>query len=754
MAKNSTIYTPRNRQENEIFIKSIMDAYTIYCEKEEGEFVKLCLFISRWPDGEDTPIPIPGSEEFGSRYHPSLFSLLDMAERMAPQEQRIHFDVLNRYLFYLNFPKILYFRKDELPENDSDLAEEINENIEFYQRLCNNQRLLDILGQSQANRIRTMLNSHDHVQRSDELSASSKLYEAKSKSLHDMLMLIKDRKRVPQVLSTVLTNGVLYHLDKLSSRERSRLFLESENIQLPFSVLPRTLDNKKNLGNLRKYLVDLESKADQWRLGLLKNLCKVSIEFVDQCDILSLQEFDGDYVQGEAVCSSCSMVFAGDTIACIDSTCKFLHEYGPGWIYLPSNLNYIACPFCNQRAKGESLAMFHSFDRKQIIYCIPSSWKERKKDGIEYFASFFEGIRNRYKERLSPEQVSIFNKSGEIFAWGWNEFVYAIQTGNIEAEGHVENIVGLPDGNALLIDSVKKVAIGIPEEYVRKPENLDETSVLERDAEIKHAMELYKSGQLLKSREILETLVQEDPTNRSLNAKLAVILHALGEEEKSNQIFEKLAENEDLHSEFSKRSSYFHKGCELQDSGKYEEAIECYDAAMTFDSNYLLALDSKAYCLFRLGQYEEAIECYDRVIELGPKSVWYDKDALAWTNKGATLSKLRKHEEAIECYDRVIEMDSNYFLVWYDYGITIAKLGRYEEAVKLFDKSLEIDPKHAGSWYWRARSKIKMDDLESGLVDLRKAIELNSEFVELAKQEYDFEKIRNDKRFKELIRES
>jgi hypothetical protein len=46
-----------------------------------------------------------------------------------------------------------------------------------------------------------------------------------------------------------------------------------------------------------------------------------------------------------------------------------------------------------------------------------------------------------------------------------------------------------------------------------------------------------------------------------------------------------------------------------------------------------------------------------------------------------------------------------------------------------------------------------MGDLNSGLMDLRKAIEFNSEFVQLAQQEQDFETLRNDRRFKEIIKE-
>ena len=70
-----------------------------------------------------------------------------------------------------------------------------------------------------------------------------------------------------------------------------------------------------------------------------------------------------------------------------------------------------------------------------------------------------------------------------------------------------------------------------------------------------------------------------------------------------------------------------------------------------------------------------------------------------------------------------------------------------------YDKAIQIDPNKASAFYNSACYKVKKDDIASGLVDLEKALELDKEnYLELAKQDKDFESIRYDERYKALIK--
>src|SRR5262249_8598202 len=87
----------------------------------------------------------------------------------------------------------------------------------------------------------------------------------------------------------------------------------------------------------------------------------------------------------------------------------------------------------------------------------------------------------------------------------------------------------------------------------------------------------------------------------------------------------------------------------------YEEALSLYDKALEIEpshneaeinkrnivSKYVEVLYDKGNDLENSGKYEEAIKSYNRILELTPDYV------AAWYHKGLTLFSLKKDEEAI-----------------------------------------------------------------------------------------------------------
>lgn len=101
--------------------------------------------------------------------------------------------------------------------------------------------------------------------------------------------------------------------------------------------------------------------------------------------------------------------------------------------------------------------------------------------------------------------------------------------------------------------------------------------------------------------------------------------------------------------------------------------------------------------------------------------------------------------------DKALEINPGYADAWFARGIAQGVLGKPEEAIKCYDKVIEIDPEDASAWYNRAYSKVKEGDIDDGSSDLKNAIEIDKDVIELAKQDKNcFENIRNDERFKAL----
>lgn len=118
---------------------------------------------------------------------------------------------------------------------------------------------------------------------------------------------------------------------------------------------------------------------------------------------------------------------------------------------------------------------------------------------------------------------------------------------------------------------------------------------------------------------------------------------------------------------------------------KHEEAIECYDEALSIKSNYSKAWINKAAALNELKQFEEAVKCSDKALSIESNEI------AAWSEKGAGLKGLGNFRKAIECYDEVLDMDSDDAQAWYYKGLCLDALDRYKEAIECYDEVINLD---------------------------------------------------------------
>ncbi|MDQ3967043.1 MAG: tetratricopeptide repeat-containing serine protease family protein, partial [Thermoproteota archaeon] len=135
-------------------------------------------------------------------------------------------------------------------------------------------------------------------------------------------------------------------------------------------------------------------------------------------------------------------------------------------------------------------------------------------------------------------------------------------------------------------------------------------------------------------------------------------------------------------------NAWYNKGLALDNLGKHQEAIACYDNALEIDPNCANPWNNKGNALANLSKYEEAIKHYDKALDIDPNA------APVWNNKGSALANLSKYEEAIKHYDKALDIDPNYANAWNNKGNALANLSKYEEAIKHYDKALDIDPNY------------------------------------------------------------
>jgi len=193
--------------------------------------------------------------------------------------------------------------------------------------------------------------------------------------------------------------------------------------------------------------------------------------------------------------------------------------------------------------------------------------------------------------------------------------------------------------------------------------------------------------------------------------------------------------------------AWYNRGVALSALGRNEEAIQSYDKAVDIKPDKHEAWNNRGVALSALGRNEEAIQSYDKAVDIKPD---YHE---AWNNRGVALSALGRKEEAIQSYDKAVDIKPDYHEAWNNRGNALSALGRKEEAIQSFDQALQIQPDFASAYYNKACCYGLQGTIDLAIATLQQAITLDSDFQEMAKTDPDFDRIRNDDRFRALIGE-
>lgn len=90
----------------------------------------------------------------------------------------------------------------------------------------------------------------------------------------------------------------------------------------------------------------------------------------------------------------------------------------------------------------------------------------------------------------------------------------------------------------------------------------------------------------------------------------------------------------------SSYSEYIHKGVQLFDLQRYQEALVAFDEAIRLNPYHALAHYTRGYTLLELGRYEEAYFAFDEAIRFSINP------AYSHYGKYETLKALKRYEEA------------------------------------------------------------------------------------------------------------
>jgi tetratricopeptide (TPR) repeat protein len=128
-------------------------------------------------------------------------------------------------------------------------------------------------------------------------------------------------------------------------------------------------------------------------------------------------------------------------------------------------------------------------------------------------------------------------------------------------------------------------------------------------------------------------------------------------------------------------------------------------------------------------------------------------------NKIILLDKLQRPdalseaESVMQLCDRIINEQPNNPKILVDKAIALDIAKRKEEAIDWYDKALKINPQNAYALYNKSCTMSLLGwDVNEILMVLKNAITFNPTYKNLAKDDKDFEKFKDDERFKELLK--
>ncbi|MEM8640404.1 MAG: tetratricopeptide repeat protein [Cyanobacteria bacterium P01_G01_bin.54] len=190
---------------------------------------------------------------------------------------------------------------------------------------------------------------------------------------------------------------------------------------------------------------------------------------------------------------------------------------------------------------------------------------------------------------------------------------------------------------------------------------------------------------------------------------------------------------------------WYGKGSSLYNLNRYKEAVISYNRALDIRPENALIWYSLGNTYFLLQDYERAKESYEEAIR--NEADYYT----AMNNLGLTLQALEQYDQALELYQDVIELRPQYHSAWNNKGTILSLRRDWPGALAAYEEAIALRPTYSNAWYNRAIVYSQQNDIPKALESLKEAIALRKVWAEEAKEDINFQKLKNNPEFRALV---
>ena len=139
-------------------------------------------------------------------------------------------------------------------------------------------------------------------------------------------------------------------------------------------------------------------------------------------------------------------------------------------------------------------------------------------------------------------------------------------------------------------------------------------------------------------------------------------------------------------------------------SGDADKSIQYFDRAIDIDLENAGAWANKGSALYEMGRFTEAVECLDEALTI-------KKDKTLINSKGWALLGADEPDQAIEAFEEAISMDQNYAEAWNNRGLGYSRKENFAEAFDSFERALAIAPDFADAKKNRDSTQRRIEQL-------------------------------------------
>lgn len=181
--------------------------------------------------------------------------------------------------------------------------------------------------------------------------------------------------------------------------------------------------------------------------------------------------------------------------------------------------------------------------------------------------------------------------------------------------------------------------------------------------------------------------------------------------------------------------NYYKVASLLKDLGRKDEAIDTLNAVLNKKPDYLEATELLGDLLCEEERFKEAISVYSAALKFNPNN--FD----LYYNLGIAYTRINDFQTAKEYYDKAAQINSELYNGYYCLGQISLLYRDVELAEDYFTKALMGDLE-ADAYYELAKIAIIKNDKERAITFVNKAIEIDTRYIDIVREEPMFMMIR------------